>query len=60
MLTSGTATADATHVLPLDYDAAINPKHWLRTATGTIVNNQLIDSAGNVLTDSSGNTLIFS
>lgn len=58
-LTAGTATADATHILPLDYDATTNAKHWLVTSTGYVVGNALIDSSGNVLIDSSGNPLTF-
>ena len=59
VLTAGAVEADETHVLPLDYDADDNAKHWLRTGTGTVVNNALVDSSGNILTDSNGNPLVF-
>jgi len=58
-LTAGTATADSTHVLPLDYDASTNAKHWLITATGYVTENALITDQGAVLVDASGNPLIF-
>jgi hypothetical protein len=59
-LTAGAHAGDATHILPLDYHATTNAKHWLITDTGYVANNTLINDQGRVLVDASGNPLIFS
>jgi hypothetical protein len=60
-LTAGTHAADSTHVLPLDYHATLNPKHWVLTASGVINDgNVLVDQTGHVLIDQFGNPISFS
>ena len=59
-LTAGAHVADETHVLPLDYNASTNAKHWALTNSGTIgAENILIDDDGNALVDENGNKLSF-
>ena len=57
-LTAGAVAADSTHVLPNDYDAATNAKHWFQTFAGYI-GTPLIDQNGDVLVDGAGNVLSF-
>jgi hypothetical protein len=60
-LTAGAQAADGTHVVPVDFDAITNVKHWFKTNSGTISNdNTLIDDAGNTLVDDAGNALSYS
>lgn len=49
-LTAGTHAADETHFIPLDYDAVTNAKHWVETASGTIIDGEFITLGGERVT----------